>query len=93
MTADPEYRPLSLETRQLYRSPNGDEWYLARYPESGRVFVQHVPNVPSGGRPSNIELAEFLGREGNSPEHQALVRLIGTLLDGASEDVSAANSN
>ena len=71
---------MSLEMRQLYASPNGDRWYLARYPESGRVFVQHVPNVPSGGQPSNIELADFLGRGGNAPEHQALVRLIGTLI-------------
>ncbi len=72
---------MSLEIRELYASPNGDRWYLARYAESGRVFVQHVPNVPSGGRPSNIELADFLGRGGNSPEHQALVRLIGTLVE------------
>ena len=74
---------MSLETRQLYASPNGDRWYLARYPESGRVFVQHVPNVPSGGQTTNIELADFLGRGGNAPEHQALVRLIGTLLEGS----------
>ena len=72
---------MSLETRQLYASPNGDRWYLARYPDSGRVFVQHVPNAPSGGQPANIELVDFLGRGGNAPEHQALVRLIGTLLD------------
>jgi hypothetical protein len=72
---------VSLETRELYASPNGDRWYLARYLDSGRVFVQHVPNEPSGGQPSNIELAEFLSRGGNAPEHQALVRLIGTLVD------------
>ncbi len=72
---------MSLEIRELYASPNGDRWYLARYAESGRVFVQHVPNVPSGGRPSNIELADFLGRGGNAPEHQALVRLIGSLVE------------
>ncbi len=74
---------MSLETRQLYASPNGDRWYLARYPESGRVFVQHVPNAPSGGRPANIELGDFLSQGGNAPEHQALVRLIGTLVEGA----------
>jgi hypothetical protein len=72
---------LSLETRELYASPNGDRWYLARYAESGRVFVQHVPNAPSGGQPANIELADFLGRGRNAPEHQALVRLIGTLVE------------
>lgn len=83
---------MSLETRQLYASPNGDRWYLARYPESGRVFVQHVPNVPSGGQPSNIELADFLSRGGNAPEHQALVRLIGTLL-GETMPAGSENEN
>jgi hypothetical protein len=48
------------------------------------VFVQHVPNVPSGGQSVNIELADFLGRSGNSPEQQALVRLIGALVKDAS---------
>ena len=71
---------MSLETRELYASPNGDRWYLARYADSGRVFVRHVPNAPSGGQPTNIELADFLSRPGNAPEHQALVRLIGTLV-------------
>lgn len=73
---------MSLETRELYASPNGDRWYLARYLDSGRVFVLHVPNVPSGGHPDNIELADFLARGGNAPEHQALTRLIGTLVQG-----------
>ena len=74
---------MSLETRELYASPNGDRWYLARSAESGRIFVQHVPNAPSGGQPASIELADFL-RGGSGPEHQALVRLIGTLVEGFS---------
>lgn len=72
---------MSLETRELYASPNGDRWYLARYLDSGRVFVQHVPNAPSGGHTRHIELADFISRGGNTPEHQALVRLIGTLAE------------
>lgn len=76
---------MAVQTRELYASPNGDRWYLARYPESGRVFVQHVPNVPSGGKPSNIELGDFLSRGGNAPEHQALMRLIGQLVEEASD--------
>ena len=72
---------MTFETRELYASPNGDRWLLARYAKYGRIFVQHVPNVPSGGQPSSIELAEFLAREGNPPEQQALVRLIGTLVE------------
>jgi hypothetical protein len=40
-----------------------------------------------------LELAEFLGREGNPPEQQALLRLIGTMVDGTFEAGTSANSN
>jgi hypothetical protein len=75
---------MNLETREVYASPNGDRWYLARNPESGHAFVQHVPNEPSGGRTSQIELGAFLAPETLGPEHQALLRLIGTLVEDAS---------
>jgi hypothetical protein len=68
------------ERRELYRSPNGDAWFLGREPSSGRAFVIHQPNAPSGGRRSHIELGEFL-RSGNGPEQQALLRLIATLVE------------
>ena len=68
------------ERRELYRSPNGDTWFLGREPQNGHAFVIHQPNAPSGGRKSHIELGEFL-RQGTGPEHQALLRLIGTLVD------------
>lgn len=68
------------ERRELYRSPNGDSWYLGREPADGRAFVIHQPNSPSGGRLSHIELGEFL-RHSQGPEQQALLRLIGTLVD------------
>ena len=84
---------MDLQTRELYASPNGDRWYLARYPDSGRVFVQHVPNAPSGGRPANIELADFLSRGGNAPEHQALVRLIGTLAESSDAESRAPGND
>ena len=71
---------MSLERRELYASPNGDRWYLARFPESGRVFIQHEPNRPSGGRVSHIEIGVFLSGGSRGPEHQALLRLIGTLV-------------
>ena len=84
---------MSLQTKQLYASPNGDLWSLARYSDSGRVFIKHVPNAASGGEESTIELAEFLGCPGNSPEKQALVRLIGSLVSRELDDTPAANSN
>jgi hypothetical protein len=65
---------------ELYRSPNGDTWYLARDPASDQGFVIHEPNVPSGGRPSRIEIADFLRVNANGPEHQALLRLIGRVV-------------
>jgi len=69
------------ERRELYRSPSGDSWFLGREPADGRAFVIHQPNGPSGGKLSHIDLASFLGNGANGPEHQALLRLIGTLVD------------
>jgi hypothetical protein len=68
------------ERRELYRSPNGDTWNLGREPESGHAFIIHQPNAPSGGRLSPVELGAFLNTETKGPEHQALLRLIGTLV-------------
>src|SRR5438874_835788 len=68
--------PQRAETRQLYRSPNGDIWFLARDPETGSPFVRHQANAPSGGQVTDIELGAFLSGPG-SPEHEALLRLIG----------------
>jgi hypothetical protein len=70
---------VTLQRRELYASPNGDRWFLARYPESGRVFVLHEANLPSGGTVSHVEVGAFLAA-GAGPEHQALLRLIGTLV-------------
>jgi len=72
---------MTFEARELYRSANGDRWSLVRDPGSGRVFVRHEPNAASGGRTSDIGIGEFLARGGHGPEHQALLRLIGTLVE------------
>jgi len=69
------------ERRELYRSPNGDSWFLGREPENGHAFIIHQPNSPSGGRLTHIELGAFLRDGADSPEKQALLRLIGTLVD------------
>jgi hypothetical protein len=69
------------EMRQLYRSPNGDTWSLARDPATGAAFVRHQANPPSGGHVTDIELGAFLS-EPRNPEHEALLRLIGaSILD------------
>jgi hypothetical protein len=69
------------ERRELYRSPNGDAWFLGREPTTGNAFIIHQPNAPSGGRLSHIELGEFLRSDAKGSEHQALLRLIGTLVE------------
>ena len=66
--------------RELYRSPNGDCWYLGREPGSGAAFIIHQPNGPSGGQLSHIELGAFLAVQQSAPERQALLRLIGNLV-------------
>jgi hypothetical protein len=69
------------ERRELYRSPNGDTWFLGREPENGHAFIIHQPNAPSGSRLIHVELGEFLCSGTNGPEQQALLRLIGTLVE------------
>jgi hypothetical protein len=70
-------------TRELYRSANGDRWSLVR--DDGKVQVLHEPNAASGGRPSRLELGDFLERDAYRPQHDELLRLIGTLVDNIDE--------
>ena len=61
--------PQRAETRQLYRSPNGDIWFLVRDPATGTASVMDQANAPSGGQVTNIELGAFLSGPRN-PEYQ-----------------------
>ncbi len=76
---------MAVETRELYSSPNGDRWFLGRDPATGRVFVRHEANAPSGGQSTDIDIGAFLNRGPRNPEHQALLRLIGTLVEDSPE--------
>jgi hypothetical protein len=71
---------VAIRTREIYHSANGDRWLLARDPNTGRVFVRHEPNLPSGGQVADIEIGAFLIAAGSGPEKQELLRLIGTLV-------------
>jgi hypothetical protein len=71
---------MSDHQREIYLSENGDRWLLCR-DDDGRVFVLHKANVSSGGTATKIELGDFLGRGKAGAEHQALARLIGSLVD------------
>jgi hypothetical protein len=64
----------AVRTREIYRSPIGDRWLLARDPETGKVFVRHEPNLPSGGQVADIEIGAFLIAAGNGPEKQEVLR-------------------
>jgi hypothetical protein len=69
-----------MTARVLYESANGDVWRLVRDPRSSVPMVEHEPNGSSGGRTSLTEIGQFLRAGGSGPEHQALLRLIGTLI-------------
>lgn len=70
------------ERRELYSSPNGDRWFLCRDSAAGRVFIRHEANVPSGGHVTDVDIDAFLSGGRRNPEHQALLHLIGTLVEG-----------
>jgi hypothetical protein len=63
------------------RAPNGDRWSLVRETHTERVFIEHQPNASSGGQMSLIELGDFLAAGRHAPEQQALLRLIGSLVE------------
>ena len=64
---------------KFYESSSGDRWYLIRDP-SGAVFIHYEATIASGGQVEHEEVAAFLSR-GAGPEQQALLGLIGTLVE------------
>ena len=85
---DQERINVTIRTREIYHSANGDRWLLALDCDTDRVFVRHEPNLPSGGQVADIELGAFLIGTGSGPEKQALLRLIGTLVRAPSPSAS-----
>jgi hypothetical protein len=82
MLSAKQEHPMAIQSRELYRSAaNGDRWSLIRDSQSDRIFIEHEPNVSSGGQTSRVEVGDFLAHGGHGPEHQALLRLIGTLVE------------
>jgi hypothetical protein len=72
---------MSQAARVLYRSANGDNWFLVRDDASGTPQVLHEPNPASGGRPSRSGIGDFLSRDAHGPQHAELLRLIATLIE------------
>jgi hypothetical protein len=67
---------MATKTREIYTSSNGDRWLVGSESESGRVFVKHEANIPSGGHVTEFDIDAFLRSHGGSPEHQALMHLV-----------------
>jgi hypothetical protein len=57
--------------KDLYASPNGDRWDLAKNGD-GEFVVRHQPNRTSGGVVSEIAVDVFLSHGSQGPEYQAL---------------------
>lgn len=73
---------MALSSVDLYRSANGDLWRLIRDGATGRVFVRHEANAPSGGQVTDTEVKAFLRMGGSGPEHAALRRLVDKAMAG-----------
>src|SRR6476620_11342442 len=82
--------------KELYSSPNGDQWILSKDAE-GKLVVIHRPNKSSGGRPSEIAVEVFLSQVGQRPEHHALLRELATIsespVDFVHPDLSAEQTD
>jgi len=67
-----------LRTEDIYSSSNGDRWQLVHDTVAGRIIVRHEANAASGGHLTELDLDEFMRRNGSGPEHAALRHLIST---------------
>jgi hypothetical protein len=81
--------------KEVYASPNGDKWALARNGE-GKLVVYHQPNRASGGVVSEIAVDVFLSHAEQGPEYQALSAALAELklsdkhLDDSESDATVA---
>jgi hypothetical protein len=73
---DPSTATLGEKTL-LYASANGDRWFYLRSGNAGGTRVRHEPNCSSGGLPTETDVEDFLSRDGQGPQHDALRRLLG----------------
>ena len=74
---------MSLLTQQVYRSANGDRWFLLTDTSSGRKFVRHEANQSAGGHITDTDVDDFLAVGGSGPEFAALRNLIGQPSEGS----------
>ncbi|UXN72309.1 hypothetical protein N8D56_13070 [Devosia sp. A8/3-2] len=60
---------MTQNSRDIYKSSNGDRWTLVRIDE--RIVVRHRANEPSGGTITDAELLDFLRAGGLAPRNKA----------------------
>jgi hypothetical protein len=71
----------SEHLREFAASQNGDRWFVARR-MNDKAYIVHKANDSSGGARTESEVGVFLQRTPTGvPEHEALLRLIGTLVE------------
>jgi hypothetical protein len=67
--------------RDLYQSSSGDRWVLEMEGGSASPVIAHYPNASSGGRATRLGIGAFLAAPHHGPEHETLLRLIGSLAE------------
>ncbi|WP_342165400.1 hypothetical protein [Methylobacterium sp. SD21] len=83
---------MTVARQLIHASSNGDRWFICLGEGPADVFVLHEPNGPSGGRPSRIELPDFLASTPASPERLALLGMIGSLVAVSDTAIPAPTS-
>ena len=73
---------MTIQARTLYTSPKGDTWSLCRN-RNGEVVITNQPDPAAGSEPSEVDLSSFLAKGNQRPEHQALRKLIGDLIESS----------
>ena len=81
MPSDKSQEPRYAEIDESYTAaPTATRGSLGGNPPTGMLSLSISPTRRLAGVLTHIEIGAFL-REGTGPEHQALLRLVGTLVD------------
>lgn len=77
--------------KAFHTSATGERWSLGRDPETGRAFVLHEPGEDAERTACEIEVGSFLVLC-RGPEQEALLALIGSLVDEPDASVAEADA-
>jgi hypothetical protein len=67
---------MSIVTKDVYRSSNGDRWQVLYGSSDQQILVRHLPNASSGGSVSEMPAEDFLRIGGPGPEFDAIRRAL-----------------